>query len=136
MQDGVESYITGTTCTRRATSLFINMAKATCCRACLPFNLCPHAGPDTLIMACLLPRQRVLRACARLGGVACFQGSCLTILGVDAKTHLPEIHVYPYIMRCENHKNLCFWYCILVSLPIVSQKLLVLHILVSLHIIP
>lgn len=47
MQDRVESYITRTTCTGRATSLFINMAKTTCCTACLPFNPRPHAGSDT-----------------------------------------------------------------------------------------
>lgn len=47
MQDGVESYITRTVCTRRVTPLFMNMAKAACCTACFPFNLSPHAGSDT-----------------------------------------------------------------------------------------
>lgn len=90
-----ESCITRTICTRRTTTLIINIAKATCFTVCLPFSLWPHAGSDTWAVA------QTLCACVDWRRVACSQGSCWTILGTADKTHLPEIYVYPYIMHCE-----------------------------------
>lgn len=72
MQDGIESYIARTIYTRRATTLFSNIIKATCFPVCLPFSLCPHAGSNTWAVAqtlCAVCVSRLRKSCVFPGTV-------------------------------------------------------------------